>query len=101
MDGVGGGGAGVLETVTVVLSVTLPLVALTVALPGAFAVTTPEADTVATEELLDDQATAAVERMLPAPSFTTAAICVDWPTARAGRLRGRDSAATTLPEGDV
>jgi hypothetical protein len=91
----------VLETVTVVLSVMPPLVALTVALPGAFPVTTPDAEMVATEALLDDQEIGAVERTLPVPSFTTAAIWVDWPTDNAGRFWGSEMAATTLPEGLV
>jgi len=91
----------VLETVMVVLSIALPLVARRVALPAAWAVTIPEAETVATEALLVDHDTGAVAMTLPAPSFTTAVIWVDWPMANAGRLRGSEIAATMLAEGGV
>src|SRR5512143_2436115 len=60
------------------LPLTVPLVAVIVALPAASAVTNPVLDTEAMEGALLLQVTGAV-MMFPLASLSTAVACVDWP----------------------
>jgi hypothetical protein len=84
-EGVGvtatGGGAGAAGTVTEADPVTPSLVAVIVALPPAMAVTDPEADTVAIDELLEDQATSRSFSAPPRASRNAAVSCALFPMA--------------------
>src|SRR5712691_5283823 len=68
-------------TVTVTLAVPLwpSLVAVIVAEPATFAVTSPLLETVATDVLLEDHVTVRPVRMLPFASLSVALSCCVWP----------------------
>jgi hypothetical protein len=85
-SGGGGGWTGVADTATVAFFETLPLVAVTVAVPSATAATRPVADTVTTLALLDDHFTVGLEIGFPEPSRTTAVNCTDWPSVSVGAV---------------
>jgi hypothetical protein len=74
------------------------LVPVTVALPAAIANTSPLADTVAMEALLDDQITARAGRRFPAASRAAADSCWDAPTCRLAE-EGETATAATDGEG--
>src|ERR1043166_2765197 len=74
-------GAGAV-TVTAEVPVNPPLIAVMVADPAATAVTSPLAETVATEVLLLLQPKLWPERVLPAASFATPVSCTVLPAAR-------------------
>src|SRR5437870_3866649 len=71
---------GIGATVTVDFPVFPSLVAVISAVPGATAVTTPSADTVATKVVDEDQATTRPVRTFPFASRVTADAWVVWPT---------------------
>jgi hypothetical protein len=84
--GVGKGGVVVAATATVAAFDTVPLDAVTVAVPSDTAATRPVAETVAIFTLLDDHFTAGLGMALPDWSSTIADSCTDSPTARVGAV---------------
>jgi hypothetical protein len=85
---------GTAVTVTAAVPTTRSTVAMIVALPGATAVTSPVADTVATAAALVVQATVRAVRVFPAVSLGVAVYCWVPPTARLAVLGVTVTAAT-------
>jgi hypothetical protein len=85
---------GTFETVTVALPERPSTVAVMMAVPGPTAVTTPDAETVATELTDEVQVTVRPVRTLPCASRGVAVACVDWPTVSDGELSVTETLAT-------
>ena len=91
-------GAGAV-TVTAEVPVNPPLVAVMVAEPAVTDVTSPPAETVATEVLLLLQPKLWPERVLPAASFATPVSCTVFPAARlaVAGVTETDATVVTVP----
>ena len=72
--------------VTVEVPLALPQEAVMIAVPAATAVTSPEADTVATPVLFEDQVIVRPVKILPFASRATAVSCTVDPTCTLGAL---------------